>query len=283
MSDSKPSPAAMIPWIVIPLLLGALAGYGVYSDWPKPLMGALGGGTLAVLLGAMAGQLSVLRGRVGLALEGRAEESEKISADLGDALRQVLGQNAEELKKVQQGLAQSAGALEGTLAKSRETFQSALDQLSKQMSFRSTEWGDELAKIFNEHSSMQQSGVDALVAVTRSWEQSVEKTLREHAGAMQALATKLSGEDLTASLERAAKGLGDQVASVHQLAANVDRVLQVSQVTDTAIQSLNSAGDIRKTLETFQAHLAESQRLLKEATKPRQFQLTEAFGEGEIA
>lgn len=142
------------------------------------------------------------------------------------------------------------------------------------------------------------------------WQSSVKTVLDSHATRMEAVSTQLAGQsesggeelrasmvtasdqlkgslqtsakEMGAAMTSAAKDLGAKVDAINQIASNIDEVLQVSKSTNAALSSLTTAGEFKETLDAFRAHLDETQRVLKDVVKPKQFHLVENFGEGVI-
>lgn len=76
-------------------------------------------------------------------------------------------------------------------------------------------------------------------------------------------------------IEKAAAALTAQVDKLLTIGMNIDRVLSVSQSVEGALKSISGSEEFKKTLLALQSHLGESDKLLREAAKPRIIKLVE--------
>ncbi len=76
-------------------------------------------------------------------------------------------------------------------------------------------------------------------------------------------------------LEKAASSLGGQADKLLSASGQLEKLMAASQAVEGALKSLGGSDAFKQTLASFQSHLAESDKLLREAAKPRTIKLVE--------
>lgn len=78
------------------------------------------------------------------------------------------------------------------------------------------------------------------------------------------------------SLQKATATLSAQLDKIAQLEKDIQQVLHIQQVTDGTLKQLSTGVEFSQTLSALRQHLATSDSLIKEVTKPRTIRLVES-------
>ena len=99
--------------------------------------------------------------------------------------------------------------------------------------------------------------------------------------AQTAMTAKLSStqEEASAQLVKAQVEIATQLGRVTALASTIDNVLKLQQSVDGTLKGIAVAEEFKSTLVELHRHLAQSDELLKNATKPRTIRLVEKDNE----
>lgn len=243
------------------MLLVFVACIGASIELPLPWIGI-------AALGATLFARSLLLGRIDHVLDtdlvtrlpGGIPGAGITAADLGKALggsiENAFKQYVPQPEKV-------ATALTAGLDSARKAIESAADKINTALAGG----GDKLS------SGLVSSG---------------ERLVAGLAGGGDKLASSLASgaEKLHASLaspaqqiEKAAAALGAQADKLLAASANLEKLIASTNAVDGALRSISGAEEFKKTLVALQTHLAESDKLVREATKPRTIRLVEQEGE----
>ena len=126
---------------------------------------------------------------------------------------------------------------------------------------------DQLAKI--------QSDAAALTAKAQT-DASAQIAKAQQDAAAQIAKTQ---SDATAHLAKAQDQVAEQLGRLSDLAATIDRIFQLQQAVDGALQGVAVSDEFKSTLSGLRQHLAASDELLKNASKPRTIRLVEKDNE----
>lgn len=85
----------------------------------------------------------------------------------------------------------------------------------------------------------------------------------------------------TQKLTAATQALSGQLEKIAALEKDIEKVLHVQEAVDGAMKAVASSDEFKKTLEALREHLAESDKLLREVSKPRTIRLVEKEAEGQ--
>lgn len=83
----------------------------------------------------------------------------------------------------------------------------------------------------------------------------------------------------TQKLTAATQALSGQLEKIAALEKDIEKVLHVQEAVDGAMKAVASSEEFKKTLEALREHLAESDNLLREASRPRTIRLVESEAE----
>lgn len=77
------------------------------------------------------------------------------------------------------------------------------------------------------------------------------------------------------SMNKASEAIAGQLDKIMQLEKEIQQVLHIQQVVDGSIKAVSGAEEFKSTLTALRTHLAQSDTLIREATKPRTIRLVE--------
>lgn len=186
-----------------------------------------------------------------------------------------------------------AGALGGAIENAFRNYVPQPDQMSaaisgviSQASQKSTEGVaaagralDEAAGKLNSALTTHAQQVDKIEAASRD---QLKALLTTHAEGVQK-ATAAGNDQLKLllaahadSLQKATTALAAQLDKIAQLEKDIQQVLHIQQVTDGTLKQLSTGVEFSQTLSALRQHLAASDALVKEVTKPRTIRLVES-------
>jgi ABC-type transporter Mla subunit MlaD len=204
--------------------------------------------------------LTDLESRQGQRLESLLEDMKELAQQMPEEFRKAqeryLHQQAETERK-------SAGSLE---------------ELAEQIS----EVGKEQAKQLGE---AHERYLDAIADLDKKelarWEKMISdfnqmsvrlaEQFKQSVGTLDSATARYS-ERVQASTE----GLAEQLGKVQALGTEIDKVLRTTQSVEGALRSVSGSDEFRQTLSNLRTHLATSDELLKQLSKPRKVVFQEA-------
>jgi hypothetical protein len=86
-------------------------------------------------------------------------------------------------------------------------------------------------------------------------------------------------QEAAAQIAKASDKIAEQLGRIGEMAASIDGVLKVQEAVDGAIRGVAATEDFKAMLAEFKRHLATSDELLKNASKPRKIRLVEKDNE----
>lgn len=205
--------------------------------------------------------LSSASDKLSAAAAGLAPQLEKTGADIATkikgsvepsvaSLQTALTGHAAQVEKIE---AASREQLKGVLTQHGEGLQKALTGSNEQLKAALTQHGEGLQKTLSANAQqVEKAGTSA--------NEQLKSLLTQHAEAVQKASSALAG----------------QLDKIMALEKDIQQVLHVQQVTEGTIKSVATSEEFKQTLTTLRQHLAASDSLIKEVTKPRTIRLVES-------
>ena len=156
----------------------------------------------------------------------------------GDKMQAAMGAQAQQIEKASSGL---ASQLASSLGGGTDKMQAALSAQAQHIEKASGVLATQLASALG-------GGTDKMQAAMSAQAQQIEK---------------------------ASASLTAQVEKILAIGKEVEKVLHVSQAVDGALKNLTASEEFKKAMNALQTHLTESDKLLREAAKPRTIRLVE--------
>ena len=122
-------------------------------------------------------------------------------------------------------------------------------------------------------SSGLNEGVERLKALLAAHSQGMEK-----ATAASLEQTKAALTAHADSLAKTSKELSAALAQISAVGKEIEKILHVQQSVEGALKGVSTSEEFKKTLSALQVHLAESDKLVREASRPRKIKLVEGEG-----
>ena len=190
------------------------------------------------------------------------------------SLKTQLDDHAKQLKVL-------VGELSSDSKSNGEQMQKALSGATTEMGKSVNGWQTAVKTVLDSHATRMEAVSSQLAGQSESGGEELRASMITASDQLKG-SLQTSAKEMGASMTSAARDLGAKVDAINQIASNIDQVLHVSTATNAALSSLTTAGEFKETLDAFRAHLDETQRVLKDVVKPKQFHLVENFGEGLI-
>ena len=181
----------------------------------------------------------------------------------------------EQLAKTQQeATALTAKAQQETAALLAKAQQDASAQLAK----AHQEAAAPIAKAHQEAASqVVKAQQDAAAQIAKAQQDAASQVAQAQTDMASRLTT--TQEQSASQLAKAQTVIAEQLGRITQLASTIDRVLQLQQAVDATLKGVAVTDEFKSTLVELKRHLAESDQLLKNATKPRTIRLVEKDNE----
>lgn len=219
-----------------------------------------------------------------------------LGASLGEAIREAFKQFVPSPEQI-------GGAVRSGLVGALQEVQRSIEQLQAKLSEQQKTVGESLAKALSASASELQTVQQALAAAASEIQKGISSGAEQWKAVLQAQSQALEeavsklpdravqayvtgAERVDAALRQhaeqvlaAAQGLQAQLDRIGQLAGSIEKVLRVQETVEQAMKTVAASEEFRRTLEDLRQHLAASDALLKEATKPRIIRLVESEGE----
>jgi hypothetical protein len=238
---------------VVLVLLSAAAGFSV----PQELL------TLGTGLMLLAVIIAVARFQLATQLAGYVDSH--LLARIGNDTPAAAG--AEFAQQAAKSVGDSISSLTAAQAKFTEQLAKAQDTATAQYAKAQQEAAAQLAKAQQESASqITKAQTDAAAQVAK---------------AQADMAARLSAaqEQAAAQLGKAQTEVATQLGRVSELASSIDHVLKLQQAVDGTLKGVTVTEEFKNTLLELKRHLAESDTLLKNVSKPRAIRLVEAANE----
>jgi len=170
---------------------------------------------------------------------------------------------AEQWSKVTDGV---SGQLETVQQKMTDQWGSATNSITEQL--QSIQ--ESFSKLSSELSSGIHGETELLIEATRSeaekisqaggsWKEQLETVLNEHVD----------------KIEKATSALGAQLGQIMALQNDVKQVLHIQEMVDGTIKAVSTTDEFQQLIKGLRIHLEESDKLLREVSKPRTIRLVE--------
>jgi hypothetical protein len=215
-------------------------------------------------------------------IEGTRKAIETAGGQMGSELKAVaekwqaiLAAHAQQLEKAAANLTSGIRAGYEPVVKA---LQESLGEHATRIQQSGTAWNQILKESLGEHAGgMQKAGA--------SWNQVLKESLGEHANRIQQtgaawnqqMHAALDGH--SASLESTTKQLAQHLEHIHAVGRQVEEVLHIQQLVEETIKSVTTTEEFRETMVALRSHIEESDKLLREVTRPRTIRLIESEGE----
>lgn len=295
MAESKSPFSAAIP-VILPLaVIGGGLGYLIESGkFPLgPVAGAMAVGF--GLLGAFLAYQGQLLRRLGAAADQQQNVQSDLARQVADAVNSAQAGLAEQLKGSEKSLKTVSDAMTGIAAQVTQAYGGGADKLAAvlqghkdDMNKLGVMWADQIHGVFEQHQKMVQSAVNAMNAAGEEWRTKLLAGLKEQFGRVEsslaAIVTNgesLSGKLLTgmqdqvSGIATSSRTLGDAVNRLGALGQDIEKLLHVQKAVDSTLETISKTEEFKKTIVRLSEHLAESDRLLREVSKPKTIRLVE--------
>jgi DNA anti-recombination protein RmuC len=209
-----------------------------------------------------------LAGALGSSIESAFRDFVPQPDKMSAALSGVVTQAA---VKANEGVASAGKAMDDAAAK----LSNALGTHAQQVEKIETASREQLKTLLTQHADSLQksntSGADQLKLLLATHADSIQKSTTAGHDQLKALLTSHAD-----SLQKATATLAAQLDKVAQLEQDIKQILHIQQVTDGSIKQLAASAEFTQTLGALRQHLATSDGLIKEVTKPRTIRLVES-------
>lgn len=180
-----------------------------------------------------------LGGSINRAFQNYIPQPEKMALAIQGAVENASRTIAVDIEKLNRSLAESQSGLADKMM-----------QASKDSAARMGEVEKALANAAKE-------------MATGAWVATLKGALTEHAQELQS----------------ANKALTDQLAKIQDLEKDILKILHVQEVIDGTVKSVAATEEFKQTLNALRTHIQESDKLLREVSKPKTIRLVEAEGQ----
>lgn len=197
-----------------------------------------------------------LGGSIEQAFKQYVPQPEQLAGTLKEAVEGANRQQVQELERILKAFSESLTTMSEPIEASRKALTEAANGLTSGVD-ASTE---KLQSVFNGHAAEVQN---ALQGVGGEWREQLAGTLADHAQ----------------KITEANNALGVQLEKIAGLQGDIEKVLHVQETVEGHIKGVAASEEFKSTLETLRSHLEESDKLLREAAKPRTIRLVESDGE----
>ena len=300
MAETKSPFAAAIP-VILPLaVLGGVLGYLIESGkFPLgPVAGALAVGF--GLLGAFLAYQGQLLRRLGAAAEQQQNVQTDLAKQVSDSVSSAQAGLADQLKGSEKSLKAVSDALTGIAGHVTQAYSGGADKLAavlqshkEDMNKMGVVWADQIHGVFEQHQKMVQSAVNAMNSAGEDWRTKLLGGLKEQFDRVQtsmasivengeALRGKLIGgmQEQASSLSTSSRLLTDAVNRLGALGQDIEKLLHVQKAVDSTLETISKTEEFKKTISRLSDHLVESDRLLREVSKPKTIRLVEQAIDG---
>ena len=239
--------------VAVIAMLAALAGFG-----PPQIILTLSTGLMALLL-----LVAIVRFQLASHLAGYVESN--LLARIGNDTPAAAG--VEFAQTVGKSVVGSTASLAAAQAKHAEHLAKAQSDVSAQ-----------LAKVLQETSTqIAKAQADAAAQMAKSQQDAAAQVAKAQADAAAQVAK--AQQEASSQLAKAQDKVAEQLGRVSELAASIDGIFKLQHAVDGAIKGVAATEEFKSTLVELKRHLAASDELLKNASKPRTIRLVEKDNE----
>lgn len=208
---------------------------------------------------AMASAIKDATVKAGEDIANKVQSSQKAMADtqksLMDKWVDTEKKLAEVLKNTENAMSSSTAELSKTVSSLSGSVKDAMGDSVGNMQKVLSSNVQELSKVNSESTTAMKS------ALTEAFE-TTKAGLVEHAD----------------KLTQANQALVKQLEKIQELEKDIQKVLHIQEAVDGTLKTVTTTEEFRKTLETLQNHITQADKLIVEATRPRQIKLVENQG-----
>ena len=258
--------AKSLPLSILLLVVGGALGYLAFDNDPmKAAVMAVFFGVCGAFLGM---QIQILAALSGNQTDGLSEE---ISSAIGDG----MGNLSSQLESTANKLGDVSRNLESGFGTSAQALQAGLTASSDSLT----------AALKTHEAAMQKTTVDLSKNIVDSYAAGAEtfkQALATHIEEINSASVEWHDEyrkvltGYSEKIHSTSEVLADKLSEIAKLAASIDEVLHVNEALGGALKTISSAEEFKDTMVKFKDHLAASDQLLKEVSKPRIIQLVES-------
>jgi len=204
------------------------------------------------------------------AFKQHVPQPEKMAEAIRGAVTEVSKKTSEVVTQLQDVLGKLTSQTQEKTSTWAADVQKALASHASQVGGVGTTWSQQVATVLSQHSDKLQETNQQIADIL-----SQHVTLLQQAN--QQMASLLS--DHGKSLKSVNADLGAKLDKIATLQSEVDKVLHVQEMVDGAIRGVTASQEFAGLLQSIRAHLSESDKVLREISRPRKIRLVEAHPE----
>ena len=205
-------------------------------------------------------------------------QPEKVTSAMTSAMESVRKSIEETSAQLKSSLTGGGDKLSANLATSGDKLTSGIQSSGEKLAAGLVAGGEKLISGLSGSGDKIVAGLNGsgekLVAGLNSGTDKLAATLSNGAEKIQ---SSLGGA--AQQIEKANASLASQVEKLMAASANIEKLLHATQSIEGALKSVSTSEEFKKTLSSLQTHLAESDKLIREASRPRTIKLVEHDGE----
>jgi hypothetical protein len=219
-------------------------------------------------------------------LPGTGVTAGELGKLLGDAIRQAFKEYVPQPEQLAKAVENSASHLEKGLDKSAARLQEALNKHVEQLNSTMGSLSDRLQTATQGLAArVDEKLVDVIAQLmenSRGGAQALQTALTQHAQQVGSASDNWSrqvGELLAKHADAvgtATQQLAGQLGKIMELEQDIQKVLHVQEAVDGTLKSVATAQEFKDTLSTLRRHIEESDKLIRDATRPRKIRLVES-------
>ena len=257
------------------ILLGATAGF-----MPPQVLLTLTTGLMVLLV-----LVAVARIQLASHLAGYIESN--LLARIGNDTPAAAG--IDFIQAVAKSVSDSTASLAAAQARFADQLAKAQQDAAALMAKAQQEASAQLAKAHQDAAApIAKAHQESAALVVKAQQEAVAqivKTQQEAAAQIEKaqadMTTKLSStqELISSQLGKAQTEIATQLGRITELASTLDNIFKLQQAVDSTLKGIAATDEFKSTLVGLNRHLAESDELLRNATKPRTIRLVEKENE----
>lgn len=192
--------------------------------------------------------------------EGMIKSMQELQADMIKAIQASQSETVQAMQEIKSGLVsmmqESGSGLGSSFSETGGRLLEKLNELSSGIS--------------SSLSGITQKNVEEMTALQTTMQSTLSGAGKE---AVDRLTVALSEQ--SERLQSTSQSLVSQIEKLTEVEKNIENLLSVQKSVDHTIQAVSSSQEFKDTLVALRTHLQASDRLLKEASKPRMITLVE--------
>lgn len=260
-----------------------------------------------------------LGGQIKAAFKEHVPQPERTAAAMKEAVESVVKNVSSDVARLEKTLADSQAALVEKWTRAAEATTQDLKDVEKAIATVVTDLtgglstnAEKMKALFGTHTQNLDKSLGAAASQIKDGLQEhgkgldkivgqivsqVQAAYGEGAGKLQAALATVTGQmgkdvgawsgdlrgamaEQTQKLTAAAQALSGQLEKIAALEKDIEKVLHVQEAVDSSMKAVAASEEFQKTLGALREHLAESDKLLREAARPRTIRLVESEAEG---